>query len=296
MFPRCLCLLLACWSAVVAAAEARVLIVRDDTPVARQVADQLSRELGRLGLPAGEVVHGERSLGDLRRDESRLTIALGYSAWQLVRQVGRPMLVALISRSVIEEHPCPGGERCLAVILDQPAERWAGLIRLSFPDRPRVGVLASTALQKTLRSFERKFQEQHLELEVEGMAPGAAVVPTLEHLLPHIGVLLALPDAQVHNRSTVQPLLLTTYRAAVPVIGYSEAYLNAGAAVALYSTPQQIAMQVAEETQRLLEGKPASAIQPPRYFSVSVNRAVVRSLGLLLPSDGELQERLHGVE
>jgi putative tryptophan/tyrosine transport system substrate-binding protein len=292
----CLVLLLVCWPFAGTAAEARVLVVRDDTLVARQVADQLGRELGRLGLPAGEVVLGERTQGELRRDESRLTIALGYAAWQAARQLGRPTIAALISRAAIEEFPWLGSERCVAVVLDQPLERWAGLIRLGFPDRQRVGVLAGSSLQKVLRPLERKFQEQRLILEVERMAADAAVVPALERLLPRVGVLLALPDAQVHNSSTVQPLLLTTYRAAVPVVGYSEAYFHAGAALALYSTPLQIAMQVAEETQHLLDGRPVVGVQAPRYFTVSVNRAVARSLGLVIPAEGELQERLHSIE
>ena len=48
------------------------------------------------------------------------------------------------------------------------------------------------------------------------------------------------PVSQADRLRLHQPLLLTTYRAGVPIVAYSESYLQAGAVVALYSTPPQI--------------------------------------------------------
>jgi putative ABC transport system substrate-binding protein len=118
------------------------------------------------------------------------------------------------------------------------------------------------------------------------------VVPALEKLLPRINLLLALPDPVAHNRNTVQPLLLTTYRAGIPVIGYSESYLQAGSTLALYSTVPNFTAQIIESLQQFFEGRPPAAIQVPRYYTVGINNAVARSLGLLLPSERELQDRL----
>jgi hypothetical protein len=286
-------LLLTQWGPEAMSADTRIQVIRDDSPAARQIADQLGREFGRLGLSASDVVVSERIHADLRRDDVRVTIALGPNAWQAARALGRPMVVALIGRATLDEQPWQPGEKGGAILLDQPAERWAALLQVAFPDRPNVALLTGMGQPRIGRTFERKFQERRLTLTEDVVSSRDALVTRLEHILPRNGILLALPDPLVHNRGTIQPLLLTTYRAGVPVAAYSEAYLNAGATIALYSTPAQIATQVIEEVQLLLEGKAVAAIQSPRYFTVGVNRAVARSLGLAIAPDAELQERLH---
>ena len=104
---------------------------------------------------------------------------------------------------------------------------------------------------------------------------------------------MLLPDPVAINADTVYGLLLTTYRAGVPVVGFSEGLLNAGALISLFSTAQQQGRQGADIAHRVLAheaGLPAA--QYPRYFSVRVNASVSRSLGLHLPTEEELQAAL----
>jgi ABC-type uncharacterized transport system substrate-binding protein len=110
-----------------------------------------------------------------------------------------------------------------------------------------------------------------------------------------MGVLLAMPDSLAHNRNTVQPLLLTTYRAGIPVVAYSESYQQAGAVLALYSTVPQVVAQVVDSLQQIREGKALPNHQSPRYFTVGVNSAVARSLGLALPTADEIGGRLRSL-
>ena len=208
---------------------------------------------------------------------------------------GATAVAALVTRSALEE--MPQSDRWSAIILDQPAERWANLIQLAFAGRmATAGLLLGAFNTKSMPLLQRKFQERQLTLVEERVVATDEVVPALDRLLPRVAVLLALPDPMVHNRATVQALLLTTYRAGVPVVAYSESYLQAGAVIALYSTASQISAQVVETLLQLREGRPAAAIQAPRYFTVGVNATVARSLGLPLPSGGELKERLRAAE
>jgi hypothetical protein len=93
----------------------------------------------------------------------------------------------------------------------------------------------------------------------------------------------------------VQPLLLTTYWAGIPVVAYSESYQQAGAVLDLYSTVPQVVAQVIDSLQQVREGRPLPNLQPPHYFTVGVNAAVARSLGLSLPTSGELVARLRSL-
>ena len=105
-------------------------------------------------------------------------------------------------------------------------------------------------------------------------------------------VFLALPDPRVINADTAQNVLLTSFRMRRPVVGYSAAYVRAGALAAVYSTPQQIGTQTGQIVRAILGGSPLPAPQFPKQFSVSVNHKVARSMGLELDDDDVIRNRI----
>lgn len=287
------------------AADAHVLILREEGSIARQTADFLVAELVHQGA-AGRAVR-QFDLADqettsvvmrgLRPGEDAVVVAIGPRALRPALQAaaGRPIVAALVSLAALEDFG-PGIDRIRAVVLDQPMSRLLNLIQAALPSARRIGVLAGTASMLPLRTLVRHAQERGLTVAADVMTTSDEVVVALERLVPRMDLLLALPDPMVHNRNTVQPLLLTTYRAGIPVVTYSESYLQAGAAIALFTTPKQVAQQAAEAILQYPEKGLPPPVQMPRYFTVGVNSAVVRSLGLSLPSVSELQERLGGLE
>ena len=116
----------------------------------------------------------------------------------------------------------------------------------------------------------------------------------LSELLADIDLLLTLPDPAVYNKRTIVSVLLSSYRQRVPVVGFSRAYVKAGALIALHSTPEQIGRQIAEAlVHRLAHGRwPRAGIQHPNYFDVAINARVARSLGIRLPQPQDLLHRL----
>jgi putative tryptophan/tyrosine transport system substrate-binding protein len=283
------------------AAEPRALVVHEDSAVSRQAAEQLGRELIRLGWVVGvAAVSGERPLTIRREDEHGrlILVALGSRSLgaALQKAAGRPVVGALIGRSGLDEIKPPTGQRWSVVLLDQPPERWANLIQLAFPIRQQVGLLVGPGGLRQVQILEQNWKARGLGVALETAAASDDVIPALERLLPRINLLLALPDPVTHNRNTVQPLLLTTYRAGIPVLAYSEAYQQAGAVLALYSTVPQVLAQVTEVLRQIEDGKTPANIQSPRYFTIGVNTAVARSLGLNLPTANDLQDRLRALD
>jgi ABC-type uncharacterized transport system substrate-binding protein len=251
-----------------------------------------------LGWSAFESVTGpDKTAPDKRPTGENVVIALGSMAMSMAAKSGgdRPVVAALVTRAAVDEATFPG-DRWSAIVLEQPADRWADLIHAAFPGRQTLGILVGPLSRHWPPRLARKLEERHFGLIEEPVASADDLVPSLESLLSRVSVLLALPDPSIHNRNTVQPLLLTTYRARVPVVAYSESYLQAGAVIALYSTPSQISAQVVETVLQLREGRIPVTIQAPRYFTVGVNATVARSLGLALPSGSELKDRLRSVE
>ena len=78
------------------------------------------------------------------------------------------------------------------------------------------------------------------------------------------------------------------------VIGFSAAYVRAGALLGLYSTPEQIGRQLGTTLIDLAAGSEMALPEPgyPSYFSVDINAHVARSLEISLPSARMLKEQL----
>ncbi len=283
------------------AAEPRLLIVLEEVAVSRQAADLLDREMTRLGWSVSEATVAFERPAVLRPDnEPGLSAIVAFGSRAFIsasrQAAGRPVVGALISRSALEELLPVGTQRWSAVLLDQPADRWANLTQLAFPQRQQVGMLVGPSGVKNAQLLERSLEGRGMSLIIENVAASEEVIPALDRLLPRANLLLALPDPLTHNRNTVQPILLTTYRARLPVLAYSEAYQQAGAVLSLYSTVPQIVAQVLDTLRQLQDAKALPNVQLPRYFTVGINASVARSLGLNLPAASELEQRLRGLD
>lgn len=293
-------------SLAVFAGERRVIVLREEGAIVRSAGDTVRQELVRLGLGESAVdlfdlVDADKAtalVAALRRDGANIVlIALGVRAIGPALQMagGRTVVVAVVSRASLEGGRYPA-DQVAAIVLDQPTDRLLNLVQVAMPGTRHVGVLAGSPVSRSIRQIEARASEHRLSILSESVGSADELVGTVERLAPQVEVMLAVPDPAVHSRTTILPLLLTTYRAGVPVIGYSESYLQAGAAFALYSTPAQIAQQTAEATFQVLEGKRPPAVQSPRYFTVGINSAVVRSLGIKLPAAAEIEQRLQSLE
>lgn len=208
-----------------------------------------------------------------------------------------PVLQTLLPRLAFEELAAGGAEsprRLSAIYLDQPYARQFELIRTALPHVRRVAVLLGPASQVQEREILAAAREKGLEVAITKVFETDVLLRTLGGVLDGAEALLAVADPLVYNDRTIHHLLLTTYHYKVPVIGLSRAYVEAGAVIALYSTPEQIGRQAAELLLESLAGSPVTPPPPrhPKYFTVSVNERVAASLGLRLPRQEDILRRL----
>ena len=234
---------------------------------------------------------------------ARLIVAVGVRAAESVASVGgkTPVLAVLVPKAWYIKTGKPlltgNGRRAVsALYLDQPYARQASLIHWAFPDAKRVGVLVSAEQVLVHEEIGAALRSRGLTLISEVLDPQQKLIEPLERLFSQSDLMLGMPDAEVFNRTTVQSVLLTSYRYRDPVVGYSRSLTRAGALVSLYSTPTQIGRQAAELISKQVESGYSQLPSPayPRYFSVSVNQQVARSLGFRMLSEAELERRLAG--
>lgn len=180
-----------------------------------------------------------------------------------------------------------------AIYLDQPLARQLELVRQALPAHRRLAAVLGPASFDQLNELRTQAKDKGFELGIERITEAEQLQPALRRLLEDHDVLLSLADSLVFNSGTIHHLLLTSYRYRVPVVGLSRSYVEAGALLAVYSSPEQIGRQAAEIVLGL-SGAPLAlpAPQYPKYFSVAINSRVTGSLGLRLPEEAELERRL----
>lgn len=210
----------------------------------------------------------------------------------------RAMLVVLIPKESFvkfkNDFPAQaaGGENVYsAVYLDQPFKRQVDLVAAALPGAKSIGVLYASQPNE-LFVLRKQVSARKLLLNEHFLSPGEGLSASLQDLLGKSDVLLALPDAEIFNTSTIRNILLETYRNRVPLVGFSAAYVKAGALCAIFSTPGQLARQSLEIIQGYTATRKLPAPQYANDFDVSVNEQVAHSLGLNIKSAAQLRKEI----
>ena len=229
----------------------------------------------------------------------KLVVAVGTRAWAGVAERfggndtdGNPsenapaLLATLLPRSAYEKslprgQPGPRSGNLSAVFLDQPFSRQAKLLRLAFPAARKIGLILGPESRLGLADIRNALTQEAFTAEVDD-CPDCSIASKLQSVLERSELVLATPDQQVFNSQTIGGILSAGYRRRIPLVGFSPAYVKAGAAIALYSTPEQQGVVTAEAVLRYLQ---SGALPPPSaspLFSVGVNADVARAFGFVL--------------
>ncbi|MFT4174425.1 MAG: ABC transporter substrate binding protein [Rhodocyclaceae bacterium] len=276
------------------------VVLSEPSPVYQEYANALRTELRRDNPNIDvQLIDGEQ-LAARPLPDAQFVIGVGNRAAQIImgRDVKAPILLALLPKSAYDR--IAAGRRddkhITGLFIDQPPQRYIDLVRTALPDAERVGMLAGPDSRDTVTRLAQAARERKLRPVQESVASEADIFPALQRMFGDGGVLLAVPDMTIFNSQTIPNILLSTYRFRVPVIGFSQAYVRAGALVALYSTPAQIGQQSADIARAVMSGGALPAPQYPRLFTVGVNTHVARSLGLQIESEGVVREKLEKLE
>lgn len=181
-----------------------------------------------------------------------------------------------------------------AIYLDQPLSRQLDLLQALLPDARRIATLTGPTSHMQTAELQTLSTRRGLHLATQSVAANGNPIHALTPLLDQAEALLALPDPAVFNRASLQAILLTTYHGGVPVLGFSQAYVRAGALAAVHSTARQIGQQAGEWLAELAHTGQWQLGTPrhPAYYSVSVNRQVAKTLGIHVADDDTLLAQL----
>lgn len=277
------------------AAPALVVVVGERSGAHEETVKAMRDALLPRLADADILILDARSVTKAAFNGSRVVVAVGSEAAKAVstEALRQPVLHTLLPRESYEALAAPaGGGRNSAIYLDQPVRRQMALLAEALPDWGRVAILAGPNSQELVARLETAAREFQLLVAIERITSDRDIYPALQRLLGERAMLLAVPDSVIFNSFTIQNILLTSYRSRAPLVGFSAAYVRAGALLGLYSTPTQIGEQTADAVKDVLDGGALPPPQAPRAFEIGINQNVARSLGITLKPESEIAARM----
>ncbi len=280
------------------------IVLSDTNPVYEKVARSIVSSLG-----AGQeesIVYKTTLINTANKtdiesiNQSHFIVAIGAQATHqaLLGFPEKPVISSFVSLSALEKLQRTYPDKLLgAVVLDQPAPRLLQLTRLINPQLSSVGLLTGLQSNKRIPELTAAGQQLGIQLNTKQLEPTQNPVKTLEPIIAASQAYLVLPDKADFNRQTAKWIIYLSYRYRIPVIGYSSRYVDAGAMLSIYSTPEQIGAQTDELVKSWAAG--ATEIQKfqyPNHFVIRLNNKVKQSLGFSKLDAELLAQKLMAME
>jgi len=275
-----------------------LLVLSEGAPAYEMTARRIGELLGRQQPPQTVEAVPVAQVTASQLSEAKLVITIGTQAAESVVNSFQPdrLICALLTHQTFARlPPVRAGAQRSAVFIDQPAYRQLALVRAALPGVRRLAVVYSDASLPLVDALKAAAQPG-MPVDSAAVSDDQPLYNALRDVLTDDSVLITVPDTTVYNNFTIQNVLLTAYRQHTPVIGFSPAYVRAGAVAAVYSTPEQVGDQVAAAALQVLRG---GALPPPAFplqFSVSTNPHVARSLSLDMPKPEQLEAQIRRTE
>ena len=234
-------------------------------------------------------------------------ISIGTSAAEYLypRKVDAIIISALLTQSAYaalkNQHLPDSAEKpakgLYPLLLNQPFSRFLQLGAALIPGAKSVGILLGPTNRPRQTEISHFAASIGLKAKFAYIRKADNPVKIINPIIRATDFFVVLPDQQAINQAAATPVLQLSFRHKKPVIAYSGKYVQAGALAAVFSSPEDIAKEIAQTLNRLHKGKP---VQPgpnwPTHFSVDLNTSVARSLQLRLDSKHNYQKAIKKLE
>ena len=203
-------------------------------------------------------------------------VAVGSQALAGVKALnpGVPVVVTMVLR--------PKDTAGITAYLDVelPLKSILGEMRVVLPQYKRLGIVRSQAQSPSSEALELAARKEGYTAVIVMCEGPANLLRTIRSLRGKVDFLLCFPDSTLYNSVTIKPLLVAALEDRLPVVGFSPAFVQAGAAAGVYPDYYDLGRQTGEIALRVVRGETANVAESPRTVRAAVNERVARLLGL----------------
>ena len=223
---------------------------------------------------------------ELKNGSSQLAISLGVDALRAISAAKSriPLLTTMSFQSDLKNSgilELPDVHVAGAMWMDLSIQQIVTGIRVVFPDISKIAVIRNPKHPESSEKARQAISGVNLRF-VDCPGP-SDLLPELRRLKGQVECVICMPDSTLYNKTTVEPLILSSLELRLPLIGFSSSFVRAGAALGVYPDFADIGRQTAELAERCLEGAGAIREEWPQRTILAANQRVLHLLGRDLP-------------
>ena len=208
-------------------------------------------------------------------------IAVGSEAIRVV-EAARPKVPAVYTM-ILHRRPewdAQGRPSPVTIPLEVSLASLLGRLKELFPGKTRLGIIVNAGSGETSAAqLQARAQQLGFTVRIAECAGASQLLAALASLRNQADFVWCLPDGTLYNSVTVKPLILASLENRLPLIGFSESFTKAGAAIGIYPDFRDVGAQAGEAARQLLAGQIVRSSEGPRRLKVAVNPSVLRLLG-----------------
>lgn len=271
------------------AAPVRVLMVASDPGMLHErVLTAMARQLREVSvIRSRALADAPDIMSQLRSFDCRdcLIVTSGVIALRMVLEQTREarILAITVPEETFERLAYAAGDpaRVSAVYMDVALNDMLAVIRERLQDIRDVALISHDGLYLQRERDRGHRPDGNPRLHEYRVDDESELVEVFRQASTDAQAILAVPNPRIYNRDTMVRIMLTTYRTATPLIGYSEAMNRAGALISVFASPEMLGEDAGQLIARsLMEDRWLQVRRHTALFSVTVNRQVSRSLGI----------------
>lgn len=219
-----------------------------------------------------------------------VVVAVGNQALEAVKDLNCPIVYLLVANPdpIVQQRPNITGITMMPGPLPQLAA-----IKAAFPTVRRIGILFDPSTSSDFVTLARKAAGT-LDLSLV-QAPASAdreAILLISSLVSQIDAIWLMPEPSLISQTLLKGLALVSLEKRIPMIAFAPKYLEFGAAMAIFASPEQLGRQAAELAKQLLSAPSRKAIKPEygRTTTVQTNDRIIQTLDIIFnqisPSEG----------
>ncbi|WP_238378985.1 MULTISPECIES: ABC transporter substrate-binding protein [Geobacter] len=219
----------------------------------------------------------------VRDERPDVIVAIGTEAMNRVKRIKDTPIVYLM---VFDQHnSLTTGSNITGIGMHVAPERQLVSAQKVMPRLKRVGTLYNPARSGALfRKSQATARSLGIDLVAREVRSSRDVLNLVEGMKGDIEAFLMLPDATLLTPEAIEYLLLFSLNNRIPIITFSDKYVQMGALMALDVDPYEVGRQAGEMVRKIQSGTSPESIprSEPHGAVITINSRIARKLGLSL--------------
>lgn len=267
--------------------EAVLVVTSPNIEAYAWVTDEIKARVARAGgtTVLRNAQGGEsQGLSDaIARYTPCLIVAVGTEAAKAVRalHIDTPVILSMVLGAALVPEKRPVAMRVIAALpIEAPAAQVFRSLKRFFPGRTRVGVIRNPERNDPSEAvLKEQAQSCGLTVVVAECSRAEDLLNVFNRFSGAVDFVWTLPDSSLYNSITVRPLVMSSLKNRLPLVGFSENFAKSGAALAIYPDFHRIGAETGEMAARFLGGEPVDGAGPAPMH-LAVNQNILRMLGI----------------